>query len=99
MENKIDITYELRDIVVCALRYALPRHTYALEEVCSFIKKHKCLLDERTVGVMLRDVNTALLQYDKSIWEMDKETIEDLRCFLENYECEEYEKSSNKDAD
>lgn len=34
----IKIDYELRDIIVCALRYALPRHTYAVEEVCSYIK-------------------------------------------------------------
>lgn len=86
------VDYELKDIVICALRYALPRHTYILDEVCSYIKEHTELLDRRVVVVMLRDIDECLENYEiahsnlgRAIWGMDKNTIEDLRRFLIDY--------------
>lgn len=54
---------------------------------------------------MLRDINKVLENYDEnntlccnSLLQMDKETIEDLRCFLEDYESENY-KEETKNSD
>ena len=43
----IEINRDLRDIVISALRYAIGRKTYIVNETCEFIKKHPELIDER----------------------------------------------------
>ena len=45
-ETMITIDYELQDIVICALRYAIGRKTYVTSEVCEFIMKHPNLIDD-----------------------------------------------------
>lgn len=52
----IEINYELQDIVICALRYAIGRKTYVTSEVCEFIMKHSNLIDDRVKTIMLRDL-------------------------------------------
>lgn len=45
MNSKIDFPndYVLHDVIICALRYALPRHTYAVEEILdSDYELHEC---------------------------------------------------------
>lgn len=86
---------DFKDICICALRYALPRHTYAVEEVCSFIKKHaNDILDKRVISVILRDIEEQLDYYNfhvvemvgKYNWQCDKDCIEDLKEFLISYD-------------
>lgn len=55
-ETMITIDYELQDIVICALRYAIGRKTYVTSEVCEFIMKHPDLIDDRVKTIMLRDL-------------------------------------------
>lgn len=54
----LEINYELKDMIISALRYAIGRKTYIVEETCSFIKEHPELIDERVKGVMLRDLES-----------------------------------------
>lgn len=100
-----DWVRDFRDICVCALRYALGRHTYVVEEVCSFIKDNPTLiLDKRTVGVMLRDIELQLCVYENNIDEgefkyshqCDLDCIKDLKEFLISYGKSNF-KETNKD--
>lgn len=61
----IEINYELQDIVLCALRYAIGRKTYVTSEVCEFIMKHPNLIDDRVKTVMLRDLEDLDRYYKK----------------------------------
>lgn len=61
----IEINYELQDIVLCALRYAIGRKTYVTSEVCEFIMKHPNLIDYRVKRVMLRDLEDLDRYYKK----------------------------------
>lgn len=61
----IEINYELQDIVLCALRYAIGRKTYVTSEVCEFIMKHPDLIDYRVKRVMLRDLEDLDRYYKK----------------------------------
>ena len=61
----IEINYELQDIVLCALRYAIGRKTYVTSEVCEFIMKHPDLINYRVKKVMLRDLEDLDRYYKK----------------------------------
>lgn len=68
MKNKyIKIDFELQDIVICALRYALRRKTYITYATADFIMKNPELIDDRVRSVMIRD----LTQYfaERELWE------------------------------
>ena len=52
----IKIDNDLKDMIISALRYAIGRKTYMVNETCEFIKKHPDLIDERVKKVMLRDL-------------------------------------------
>lgn len=52
----IEITYDLKDMIICALRYAIGRKTYVTEEVSGYIKSHPELIDKRVKEVMLKDL-------------------------------------------
>jgi len=47
-------------IVNSALRYAVGRHTYMPGVVRNFIRKYKNVLDEKTLAVAIRDIDTAV---------------------------------------
>lgn len=77
----LKIDHDLKDMMIQSLRYALYRHTYALNQTCDYIRNHSELLDERVKDVMLRDVRERLEDNDLADFE-----IEDIRClqtFLE----------------
>lgn len=84
----IKIDYEFRDMIICALRYALPRHTYVVDEVCSWIEKHPTILDQRMINVMLKDVKEQLRFYNKngvdSISEIDFKRLKSFYYWLED---------------
>ena len=69
----IQIDYDLRDIVISAVRYALGRRTTMPFAVTDYIMKHRQLVDNRVKQVLLRD----LKQYFE-LWEAGKQ-IDD-RC-------------------
>ena len=59
----IEITDELKDMIISALRYSIGRKTYMVNETCEFIKKHKELIDERVKKVMLKDLESVVDYY------------------------------------
>ena len=59
----IEITHELKDMIISALRYSICRRTYIVNETCEFIKSHKELIDERVKKVMLNDLKNTLNFY------------------------------------
>lgn len=93
--NKLEIS-DFRDIVISALRYALPRHTYILPSTCEFIYDNAdIIIDNRVKDVMLRDIDEQLKYYEdnkaefgviQSLIEDDEKEIKKLKEFLENYE-------------
>ena len=52
------------DIMVMSLRYTLGRHTYAVKEVCDFIKENKVHIDNRVKSVILKDLETYLKAHE-----------------------------------
>lgn len=77
MARKVPIKLdgEFKDIIICALRYAATRNTYIVDTVCSWIESHPCVLDQRVINVMMKDVKTQLKHYERvgtnSITEID----------------------------
>lgn len=63
----IEIDYDLKNIVISALRYSLGRKTYITYETSEFIMKHPELIDERVCIVMLRDLGRYF--EDRKLWE------------------------------
>ena len=58
--------YEFEDMILCAVRYALYRKTYVLEEVTSWVRHNAHILDgnKRMYDVMMRDVKECLHYYE-----------------------------------
>lgn len=58
MINEITLIndYQFQDIVISALRYALYRHTYILEETINWIRNNKKIINNRVKQVMLNDI-------------------------------------------
>lgn len=67
MAKKVPIKLdgEFKDIVICALRYAVTRNTYIVDTVCSWIESHPYILDHRVIVVMMKDVKAQLKYYEK----------------------------------
>lgn len=76
----IQIDYDLKNIVICALRYAIGRKTYVTFEVCEYIMKHPDLIDERVRTVMLKDLEDLDKYYEKK--DIDYITFNNLRKWL-----------------
>ena len=88
---------DFKDMMISALRYVLPRHTYMVDMTCEYIKNNaELILDDRVIAVMLRDLNEQLDYYKSTMsdnvttmWRCDYDTLDDLRRFLEDYDIEE----------
>lgn len=76
----IQIDYDLKNIIICALRYAIGRKTYVTFEVCEYIMKHLDLIDERVRTVMLKDLEDLDKYYEKK--DIDYITFNNLRKWL-----------------
>lgn len=81
----IEIDYELKDIMICALRYAIGQKTYVVEEVCSYIKKHPELIDKRVKDVMVRNLEKVEAYYPRND-NVDLPTFISLRNWLKKLE-------------
>lgn len=64
-------------IVSCALRYALPRHTYITELVSSYIIENLEQITKLDLKIMIRDIEYEL-EHDTHIWNCDREVFENL---------------------
>lgn len=84
----IPIDHELKDIVICALRYAIGRKTYITGEICEYIIKHPELIDKRVKEVMLRGLGDINNYYDEND-NIDRPQFILLKIFLENWEVDE----------
>ena len=47
---------DLKDMIMCALRYSLGRRTYITSLTADFIRRYPELIDDRVKAVMLRDL-------------------------------------------
>lgn len=60
--------YEFEDVILCAFRYALTRHTYVVSEILDWIKDNSHLMDgnKRMYDVLLRDLQDRLYEYENT---------------------------------
>lgn len=90
MAKKVTIKLDgdFKDIIISALRYAIPRHTYIVDATCSWIEAHPFLLDSRMVGIMKQDVKKQLKHYQNagvdSITEIDYNRLKAFYMWLED---------------
>lgn len=82
-KNILEINHDLKDMMIQSLRYALYRHTYALNHTCEYIKKHPEMLDERVAEIMLKDIECRLK--DEDLQDFEREDIRCLQVKLENW--------------
>lgn len=61
-------TYEFEDVILCAFRYAITRHTYVVSEILDWIKDNSHLMDgnKRMYDVLLRDLRDRLYEYENT---------------------------------
>ena len=74
----IEIDYDLRDIVISAVRYALGRRTMIPGATTEYIMTHSKLVDSRVKQVLLRD-----LEWYFHLWEAGQQ-IDD-KCDYETW--------------
>lgn len=72
-------------IINSAVRYALGRYTYMPSTVASFVRKYLAIIDTKTIGIMLEDINKALEDEKLPL----RETWWSLKCDLEAHLKEE----------
>lgn len=81
MAKKVPIKLdgEFKDVIICAVRYAIRRNTYIVDTVCSWVESHPYVLDQRMINVMMKDVKEQLKYYEhtglNSITEIDYNRI------------------------
>ena len=56
----IEVSRDLKDILICALRYALGRRTYITDLTANYIMEHPELIDNRVKKIMLEDIDKYL---------------------------------------
>lgn len=96
MINMMDSTVtvnrrDFEDICISALRYALYRHTYVLDATIDFIITNAdSIFNERVFGVMLRDVDERIREWDRAtlgcdLYIMDYECIKSFKDWMVKY--------------
>lgn len=76
----IPIDYDLKDIVISALRYAIGRKTYITSTISEYIMEHPELIDLRVRDVMLKDLEEIENYYKKD--DIDYKVFDKLRKWL-----------------
>lgn len=64
-KNPIQVTPIDEFLVIGAVRYARGRHTYVVEETCSWVINHWDELSENTQNVIARDVREELQHHNR----------------------------------
>lgn len=85
---QIKLDGDFKDVILSALRYAIPRHTYILDTTCSWIEANPQLLDQRLITLMMCDVKAQLKHYEHvgtdSVTEMDYNRLKSFYMWLED---------------
>ena len=69
----LKLDYQLRDMFISALRYAIGRRSYIVDETIEFIMNNPELIDKRTRSVMLNDLHEVENYYGTDM--VDKHTF------------------------
>lgn len=83
MTKTIKITYDLKNIIISALRYSLGRRTYVTLETTQFIMSNPDLIDERVKKIMLKDLEEYFER--RNLWEYKDDEC-DYQSWLRLYE-------------
>lgn len=70
-------------VAVCALRYAIDRHTYMPDVVANFIRKYIGAFDSKTLIVMIRDIEKELEYHNVDDVSMWRNLVKELKDRLE----------------
>jgi hypothetical protein len=86
-----DDWHVFEDVILCAFRYAITRHTYVVDEITSWIKKNNHLLSKRMVNVMKKDLDNAIEDYDdyvamNVVTDIDLKTLTHFKEWLLDFE-------------
>lgn len=88
MQSTHEVPHELfRGLLVCAVRYALPRHTYVVSEARDWITKLAGELNNGDLEVMRRDIEQTLEEHERGyrrLHECDRETWQEMFQFVDN---------------
>ena len=110
MINMMDSTVavnrrDFEDICICALRYALYRHTYVLDATIDFIMTNADgIFNERVFAVMFRDVNERIIHWatdepNSGAFQMDLDCIKSFKDWMVKYGKEKgYRRSAADDC-
>lgn len=71
-------------IINSAVRYAIGRDTYMPSTVANFVRKYMDVLDKKTTGVLLKDLNEALANESLCQYQVWHSLREDLLAFLKD---------------
>lgn len=69
-QNKLtfyDDWYVFEDMLLCAFRYAIGRHTYIVGEACDFFKNNSHLISKRMFIIMMKDLDEQIETYEKCV--------------------------------
>jgi hypothetical protein len=73
LEDSID------EIVVCAVRYALPSHTYITITMTDFVKRHVKFISNKNLSLIFRDISEHLKDAENEHDTIGKPSWEDCR--------------------
>lgn len=88
----IEITNDLKDMIICALRYSIGRRTYVTSQTANFIKDNPRLIDDKVRQIMLNDLNDYFNMRDNCYCiddRCDHDTWLDLKAWLEKSDDDE----------
>ena len=52
-------------ILICAVRYALGRMSYIVDDICSYVAAKKSELSQNCINIIIRDIEEELEMYHK----------------------------------
>ena len=67
MNIRVNVNDDFESILICAIRYALGRKTYAAREVTEYITPFVDLLSDKTLGCIENDLKSVKDYGDKEI--------------------------------
>ena len=67
IDNEVEINEDFCTILICAIRYCLGRQTYMPSLVTDFIRPLLPFLDNKTLGIMEKDIRSAESYGDEHI--------------------------------
>lgn len=74
---------ELQTLILCAVRYALGRKTYIVDDITRMLIKNPGIINDDTKAIICRDIDKAI-EYNEAGMDMDKECWLHLKESLSN---------------